>query len=144
MTDVKAEWILWVALMVTTSVAFHIFSRYARDGMDIFPFALIVNGSALAACVLLYFIFHKPGIELPGNNGILFAVLAGVSIGVANFAAFGVYKTGMPVSIAVPLTRTAVAMGAVVLGIILFSETLTLVNVAGIGLSLVSIYLMTL
>lgn len=144
MTSLKPEWILWFALMVTTSIGFHIFSRYARDGIEILPFAVMLNGAAFTISLLLYFCFQKAGAPTLNSNGILFALLAGISIGVANFAAFGVYKSGIPVSIAVPLTRTAVALGAVVLGIILFSEKLSLMNLAGITLSIVSIVLLTM
>ncbi len=140
----KADWAIFVALTVMGSLGFHIFSRYAKGNIDPLLAVVICNGAAFAICLAAYLIYSGTEFVKPSNSGLIFSVLAGVFVGLANFSVFAMYKSGLSVSIAVPMTRAAVAMGAVVFGILLFSEKLTLANAAGIILSVISLVLLTL
>lgn len=144
MSGVKPESLFFIILMITGSIAFHVFSRYAKGNIDPLLAAVLCNAAALGACAIFYFLFSPSNVVRPGNSGIIFSLLAGTFIGVANFAVFAMYKSGMSVSISVPLTRSAVAVGAVVLGVLLFSEKLNMANVAGIVLSIFSIFLLAM
>lgn len=140
----KVGWIFFVVLMVVGSLGIHIFLRYARDNTDLMSALIIAHGVAFAVCVILYFLLPSSHSMPLSVNTIIICSLVGVSIAVANIAVLGMYKAGLSVSIAVPLTRTAVAVGAVLLGVLLFSEKLTMVNMAGIVLSVISMVLLAL
>ncbi len=139
-----ASWGLFAGLMVIGSVGIHLFTKLSSQ--DVNPLLSIFIAHIVATILIgfLYFIF-KQGNDIKSieTKSFIWILLIGLSIAIANFSVIYMYKYGAPMSTAIPITRTAVSLFAVVIGIIFFLETVSLVQFAGFILSLVSIYMMT-
>jgi uncharacterized membrane protein len=140
-----SSWIIYAFIVMVGAVGIHLFSKLSMAYVD--PLFLIVIMSAmffLAALVVYAVSENKLDVSSIPLKGWGFSVLAGLCIAGANIAVIYMYKHQAPISLALPLTRVGGAMLAVLAGVLIFAEGLTVVKSAGIGLALVSIILMTL
>ena len=141
------HWLFYVALLIAGSTLFHIFSKFSNTKADPILGFVVMQGAAFLAALFIFFIYRllKPENLMFANfelSSLHFAIMAGIAIGLTNCAVFLMYNAAAPISIAVPLTRTGVVVGAVMAGLILFGETLGWVRSAGILLAVFSSYLM--
>lgn len=138
------HWLVYASIIIVSSSAFHVFSKFAENKIDPSVAVLFVQGAGFLASIALFFLFnHGTGKEMNiQTSGIIFAIISGTVISFSNFAVFAMYNAGAPMSIAVPLTRTAVVICSVIFGILLFRENIDLTRSIGILLGIASIYCM--
>ncbi len=94
---------------------------------------------------LLYLLFVK-GLE--GNTmvtklGFLYSALGGLTIGIGVVMFFVLFNRGVNISTVQPVVKTALIVTAVIMGVLLLREKITLQQLAGIVLALTGIYLIT-
>jgi uncharacterized membrane protein len=108
-----------------------------------------IGGIILSVCAaipsLIYLLFIK---GLAGNTmvtklGIVYSALGGLTIGVGVVCFFVLFNRGVNISSMQPIIKTMVVMSALLLGLIVLREKLGLIQVIGLGFSVVGIYLMT-
>ena len=111
-----------------------VFSNKQQEKTQNFSLFILLYKSEHWATLRFYETYNKIT-----NKGLIYSILAGLIIGVANIAILAMYHYKAPLSVAVPITRTGGMLLTVVLGILLFSEILTIKQVIGIILGIISI-----
>lgn len=123
----------------------HLFSRLARGEIDVFYANLIAMTASVIVSLVAYIIFSEQGSIVDASaKGVALSAMVGASSALATIGIFAMYRTGAPMSVAVPLTRSGVATISVLFGVFLLAEKLTALNIAGVVLSVIAIILMTL
>ncbi len=141
----KVHWLFFATLVIVGGVIFHLFSRLAKGEIDMIYAGVIAAIAGLAGSAAAFFLLADPHvIAAASTKGIIYAALAGLGTALASIAAFMMYKAGAPMSISSPITRAGATVFAVIFGMVLFSESLSFLNIVGVVLSIVSIVLMCL
>ena len=134
---------IWPAIYTTLATALFNASLKMTDGEIPKAYsALILQLVALLPAIIMIFFSNETiqnSLSQITNKGLIYSILAGLIIGVANIAILAMYHYKAPLSVAVPITRTGGMLLTVVLGILLFSEILTIKQVIGIILGIISI-----
>lgn len=98
--------------------------------------AMLVGG-----VILLFIKFTNVSIEI-SNKGILYAVLAGVFVGLAEITSFFVFSKGITLSIGLPIIIGGSVVFGSLLGILFLKEVLTPIHLLAILLIIVGIVLL--
>jgi uncharacterized membrane protein len=137
-------WLPSAIIVVLGGLGLHVFSRFAKDFPDPYFAGLIAHGVAFLVVLLIYFLFSDFNLSYKiSNQDYMFAIMTGVCIGLANLFVMVMYKQNAPISIAMPATRLTVIVAGVLVGVFVFSESLTYLKILGIVMSVVSIVLLT-
>ena len=138
------SWGFYAALVVIGSVGIHFFAKVSNQIASPL-FAMFIASSASAILIGIIYFFTKDSEKTNdlSTKALVFMLLMGVCLALANCAVIYMYKYNAAISVAVPVTRTAVAFFAVLLGYLFFSETLSAMKIGGFILSILSIYMMT-
>ncbi len=136
------HWFVYAIILISGGVGIHLFSKLSRD--LIHPsYAIFISSGVYFIAASIYF-FSTGGREYimeTSGKGLLIASLAGVCVAAANMALFYMYKSGAPISVALPATRMVTIVLAVIIGIFFFAEKLSLLKLLGIACSIVAITL---
>jgi uncharacterized membrane protein len=93
----------------------------------------------------LYLIFIK-GVQ--GNSyitkiGFLYSALGGLTIGIGVIFFFVMFNKGVDISQAQPIVKTALILTAVILGVLVLREKISMTHLLGMVFSLIGIYFLT-
>lgn len=138
----------WLLLALSSAVTFALADFLAKISSDkIHPYigAFIVNlSSALILLIpITYFYLKGEDLFIMKHQGLQFAILAGIVVGIASLLMFKTFSLGTNLSISVPIIRTGTVLIATLLGILLLKEGISLKAVFGIGFSVIGIYLIS-
>ena len=138
-------WGLYCGLTVLGALGIHFFAKLSGQAGDPLLAMFFAHIVATVSIGVVYFLGKNTESNISSINIKIFIwmLLMGFCIALANCAVLYMYKHHAPISIAVPVTRTAVALLSVLLGVLFFSEVLSPIKLGGFVLSLVSIYMMT-
>lgn len=95
--------------------------------------------------VLIFLIFSKikgDSVFQVKPGGILYSVLAGISIGLASIFFLKMFALGTNLSVGVPIVRVGIILFASLLGIFVLKESVNLKYFLGFCLSLLGLYLL--
>lgn len=107
------------------------------------PLGGIILNSAAVIPVLIYFLYQKSqGDILITKPGIIYSIIAGLSIGTATIFLFRLFSMGGNLSLISPFLRITIGVFSIILGLIIFRETLTTKTILGILLAASGLYLM--
>lgn len=137
----------WLAYALATVVFYSLFDYFLKlsvgklhDGTAGF----IIN--LVSALVLVVFMIYSrstgEAIWPPKPGGVMYAVVAGLAIGVATITFIKMYATGTNLSVGVPIIRIGTVVLASILGIVLLKEGISVKYVIGSVVSLVGFYIM--
>lgn len=138
------NWLGFAVLTIIFYALFDFFMKLSAERIHAGIGGSIIN--LVSTIVLLVFIaFLKLRGEIipaakPG--GILYSLLAGISIGFATIFFLKMFATGVNLSIGVPFVRVGIVLLASILGILLLKEGFTLRYIIGFILALVGLYLL--
>ena len=137
----------WVLIALATAAAFgayNVFIKLSSGKIDHVLGAVVLQ---VVAALLggSYALFLKlSGRELPvSREGVGYAALAGVAVGIAEILTFVVFSRGAPASLATPVIMGGSILITAVLGVLLLRERLGLPQVLGIVLVGVGIALLS-
>lgn len=142
-------WIWPAVLSIFAVLVFNVFVKFT-DGEISKVYGIVLIQVAAVVPPLVLFLFYKSGwgatesgtLFNATSKGVLLSLLAGIAIGIANIAIINMYHLKAPLSLAVPFTRVGGTVLAVIAGIVLFSEILTVKQILGICLGALSIILL--
>lgn len=117
------------------------FSKLAAVRMSPYLSAMIMSGSAiLTVAIYLLFVKAQPGAMVFSKVGAFYAVLGGISIGAGMIFFFGLFSKGADIATAQPVIKSMVVLSAVILGLIVLREKMSVMQIIGMALSIAGIY----
>lgn len=136
------HWSFFTAMVVVCATGIHFFSQMAKNTVDPVIALVITTGSAflLSLCLLPA---AQDGLvkNLNFGKGPVLYMLVGACITFAHLGIFYMFKAGAPMSLATPIARFLPAILAVILGVVVFHETLKPLQIAGLALAVVAVVL---
>ena len=137
----------WLGFAILTIIFYAVFDFFVKLSSVKIHAGLggfIIN--AVSAVVLLIFIaltkLRGEEIPNPKPGGVLYSLLAGISIGLATIVFLKMFATGVNFSIGIPFVRIGIVLLASLLGIFLLKEGFTIRYLLGFILSLAGLYLL--
>ena len=121
----------------------NIFTRAAGPQIDETVGSLLLEG--FAALIILGFYLYKRAQGAVGpvsREGVLWSLAAGVCVGLGTLAFFALFARGGELSLAGPLVLVGGSLLMVLGGIFIFGEAVSGLRLLGIGLGLVSLFLL--
>lgn len=138
----------WYYLATVAMIGTTLFSLFIKlNGDKISPLlgTLVMQLAGLITLLSILFIhilINKP-VLFYTMHGLIYSILAGISIAITNLCIFYIFYSHAPLSIATPLMRIGGMLMVVLLGLYIFNEKLNLEKSIGIFLSIIAIYLLT-
>ncbi|MDO1447777.1 EamA family transporter [Rhodocytophaga aerolata] len=136
----------WLTLLIITAVFFGFYNFFIKvsaghiheilGAVILQAIALLLGGIALVYLKLKQVPFENSG------KGLLFAVLAGVFVGLAEITSFYAFSKGTPASVGIPVIVGGTVIVGTLLGVIFLKEQLHCQHYAGIVLILTGIYIL--
>ena len=133
------------ALLAAVSFGFYNFF-VGKAGNKITPFVatilLSVTG-ALVAILVTLIVKYTGGKITVSPEGIKFAILAGLTAGIAEIFYFLTFTKNPSITTVLPIVFTVTVVTGVILGLLFNNESLSTCKFFGMGLSLLALYLLT-
>lgn len=138
------SWMVYAAIMMVGSAVFNICLKYSDGHIEpvVGAFLLQLAATVLATFLLIGYQAQSDTRIVWTMPGVTFSVVAGLVIMIVNYSAFAMFNQGAPLSVAVPLIKTATVLITVAAGFVLFREQFTWEKLTGIVLCLSGIYLL--
>lgn len=137
----------WIFLALATAAAFGAYNVFIKLGSQKIDHVLGAVVLQVVAALLGggYALFLKlNGRELPvTREGVGYAALAGVAVGLAEILTFVVFSRGAPASLATPVIMGGSILITAVIGVLVLRERLEVIQVLGIVLIGVGIALLS-
>lgn len=124
-----------IALTVVSNVLYHVFLKMTPGHVNPVLSLAVTYGTAMAATLLLYPLFPTQSTLLENAKELNWASLAlGLSIVGLEMGFLLAYRMGWQISLAGIVSNIAVALVLIPVGVVIFKETMSIIN--GIGLLL--------
>lgn len=128
----------WLPLALATAVAFgayNVFIKLGSGRIDQVLGAVVLQVVAAALGGVYAISLGLAGRELGvSGEGVAFAALAGIAVGVAEILTFVVFARGAPAALATPVIMGGSVLVAATAGFLLLSERMRIAQAAGIVL----------
>ncbi|HEU4530183.1 MAG TPA: hypothetical protein VFR59_03325 [Steroidobacteraceae bacterium] len=132
----------WLAVAIAATVAYHLILKLTPAAAN--PYLSLAVTYAVVTIVFVGVYAAMPA-AAPLRSSLQLlnwtAIALGVSIVFLDLGYLMLYRSGFDVSLGQLVTQSAAALLLVVVGVAVFREKLTLVNVAGIALCVVGLWL---
>lgn len=130
----------WFILVILTAVFFglyNFFIKVSAGQIQQILGAVILQAVALllGGIVLVYLKWKGVPLHTSGQ-GIIYAILAGICVGMAEITSFYVFSKGVNASIGIPVIVGGTVLVGALLGIVFLKETVSWVQLTGIMLIL--------
>jgi uncharacterized membrane protein len=136
-------WIAYVLATIVFYVGLDFFLKKAAGRIDDFWGSVVINAvSTLPALVFVIFAKLSNKEILVTKDGLIFSILAGLSIGIGTITFIKMFATGTNLSIGSPLVRIGIILGATLVGIFVLRETLSPRQMVGIAMSILGLGLL--
>lgn len=133
-----------ILLIVSANVMYHITAKSVPT--DVNPFAsLSITYIVSAILTLLLYFFTSPTKNLSVEMGHMnwTALVMGIAIVGLEFGSINMYKAGWEISIGSLFANISLALALIVVGLLLYKETINFHQFAGIGLCCLGLVLIT-
>jgi transporter family protein len=134
------NWIYYAVTAALFMALYNVFIKLAAGNIHQVVGAVVLQVvAALAGAAMLLFL-KLNGTALPiSNKGLLFAALAGLSVGLAEIISFFAFSGGTAASKGVTVIVGSTIVLAVLIGLVFLKESLTPLQIVGVLLVLVGI-----
>ncbi len=142
-TLAQYPWWMFCTLLTCGAAGYGILMRYVPGDIDGSVFSALFTGVSsivLGSICLIYFM--AGGTFEYTSAGLTAATIMGLCLVVVDLGIIQMYRAGAPVSLGMPLVRSFLALATAVLGVMIFSETMTHVKIAGVVCVSIGIFLM--
>jgi drug/metabolite transporter (DMT)-like permease len=137
-------WIIPIAIMALFNALSLVALKLASERSDIVMLGVVVTGSAFLSmaifAVFYYTTWHHSAPSLP-QHAIKWGMIAGVLSALIEVLFLMALSWHAPLGISVTILRVLSIVFAILLGLIIFKETLSIVNMIGVILSIVGVAL---
>ena len=127
----------WIILVILTALFFGLYNFFIKVSagqiQQILGAVILQAVALLLGGVALLFLKWK-GVPVSFSpKGILYAVLAGVFVGLAEITSFYVFSKGINASVGIPVIVGGTVLVGAVLGIVFLKESVSWIQLAGIA-----------
>lgn len=136
----------WLSLAIITACClglYNFFIKLASGSIHQVAGAVLLQlvAAAVGGILLLYIKSTRQEVSI-SHTGVLYACLAGLSVGVAEILTFYVFTKGAPASVGTPIIVGGSVAVAALLGWLVLREQITLAQVLGVGLIIAGVVLL--
>jgi transporter family protein len=133
----------WLIIVILTAVFFGLYNFFIKLSAghihQILGAVLLQAVALLLGSIALLYLKWR-GIPFDASSkGVLFAVLAGVFVGLAEITSFYVFSKGINASVGIPIIVGGTVLVGTLLGIVFLKESLSLLQYVGIALILAGV-----
>jgi len=130
-----------IALIVLSNVFYHICSKETPAAINPFASLTITYGVGLLLSLLLYLVTQKGGSLLSEYRHLNWASFVfGLTLVGLEAGYIYLYKAGWEISVGSLIASVLLAIALIVVGVLVYKETISLRKVAGVILCLVGLY----
>ena len=138
-------WIVYAFLTIIFYAGLDFFIKKAAGKIDDFWGSVVINFFSMLPALLVVVLLKLSNKELMITRpGIVYSILAGLSIGIGTITFIKLFSTGVNLSIASPVVRIGIIVATTMLGVIILKESLNLKQIIGIVFSLIGLSLLVL
>ncbi len=138
-------WIIYALATIASYAGLDFFiKRMAgkiNDYLGIIILSLVAVLPSLITILILRFPDKKP---LVTPNGLLYAALAGIALGIGTLSFLKLFDTGVELSLASPFVRIGIMVVTTTLGIYILRETITVKELIGMGFALIGLIILVI
>jgi drug/metabolite transporter (DMT)-like permease len=135
---------VWPLLLpIAGFTAYSIILKSARPDIHPLLFLAFAYATALALALCVWKFLPDLGGNTVHGKDILLAASLGLALVLIEFGILIAFRSGWPVSTSITIVNVATAAVLVVVGLLLFKERLSAVNIAGLGMCLGGLILIT-
>lgn len=138
------NWLTYGVLAAFFYALFDIFLKLASTKMHSTLAGAVGNtvAAVFILFVLAYAWYNGEKVFEYKQDGMVYAILAGVAIGFVTIFFIRMFALGAPITVGVPLVRVGTVIFASIIAILFFKEVLTIRYAIGFLLSLAGLYLL--
>jgi len=138
------EWMFIILLTVLFFSLYNFFIKVASGSINQVVGAVILQivAALIGGIVLIYMKFSGRDLVI-SQKGVIFAILAGIAVGLAEITYFFVYSKGVQASVAIPLVMGGTVLVGSILGFVFLKETFNLWHVLASVMIIISIFLIS-
>jgi drug/metabolite transporter (DMT)-like permease len=130
-----------IALIVLSNVFYHICSKETPSAVNPFASLTVTYGVGVLASLVLYFVTQKGGSLLSEYRQVNWvSFVFGLTLVGLEAGYIYLYKAGWEISVGSLIASVLLAIALIVVGVLLYKETISLRKVAGVILCLVGLY----
>lgn len=138
-------WLTWALITVLFYGLFDFFVKKTSGKVEDGLAAFILNGvSTLVLIIYLIFAKSKGTKFFFSSEGIIYALIGGVMIGLASITFIKMFSTGSNLSIGVAIVRVGMVLMGLLLGMLILKEGLALKQIIGIIIAIFGLALVLL
>ena len=136
------QWLVFILLSAFFNSLMDLFTKISSDKIHAGFGSLLVCLFA-AIPTTIYTIYAKLNRQeiLITKTGIIFSMLAGLTVGIATIFIYQAFSGGINLSVAVPILRISMIIIAAGFGVFLLKEGINLKLILGLTISIIGIYL---
>jgi len=134
--------LLWLGVTIAAAVAYHVIMKLTPAGANPYLSLTVTYLVTTLAFGALYAVLSGP-VSWRGELSQLnwTALALGVAVVILDLGYLMIYRNGFDVSLGLLVTQSAAALLLVLVGVAYFSEKLSLVNIGGIALCVLGLWL---
>ena len=133
-------WIIYALGAISAVAVSDLFRKLGSNLKDPFLTNLIFQIGSITTAVTMYLLFSR---RWEGNSkGVIYALIGGILISIFSALSFKALSTGPGVSIVIPVMRVGGVLLVAILGVLIFKEKMNVMNVIGLVLAAVGVYLL--
>jgi transporter family protein len=137
----------WIFLTITTAVfygAYNVLIKISSGHINQIVGAVIlqVTAAVLGASILLFLKITNSPLMI-SQKGILFAVLAGFFVGLAEITSFFIFSRGLSASVGIPVIIGGSVLVGAVFGVVFLKETLSYLHYLAIAMIIIGVALLS-
>ncbi len=138
-------WLVWAVITAFFYGLFDFFVKKTSGKVEDGLAAFIIN-TISALVLLVYILFAKyKGFKLfATQQGLMFAVIAGIFIGIASMTFIKVFSSGSSLSVGVTIVRVGMIIIGITLGVLVLQEKLDIRQIVGAIMALIGLGLILL
>lgn len=130
-----------IALIVLSNVFYHVCSKETPSAINPFASLTVTYAVGLLLSLLLYFVTQKGGSLLSEYKHVNWASFVfGLTLVGLEAGYIYLYKAGWNISVGSLIASVLLAIALIVVGVLLYKETISLRKVAGVIICLIGLY----
>lgn len=136
----------WIILIFLTAIFFGVYNFFIKVSAGninqiVGAVILQVVATLMGGAVLIYLKLINTPLHL-SSKGILFAILAGIFVGLAEITSFYVFSKGISASVGIPIIVGGSVLVGALLGIVFLKESLNLIQYLAMAMIIAGITLL--
>ncbi|OGH77666.1 MAG: hypothetical protein A3C10_00590 [Candidatus Magasanikbacteria bacterium RIFCSPHIGHO2_02_FULL_48_18] len=137
----------WIFLAIMTAIfygAYNVFIKVSSGHINQIVGAVILQivAALVGGIILLIMKMTNSPLEI-SQKGVLFAVLAGIFVGLAEITSFFVFSKGVSASVGIPIIIGGSVLVGAVLGLTFLKETLNPIHYVAIAMVVVGVIILS-